>query len=751
MSLKSKDIDFTKTWHDLEETVKGVITLADIPRATWNARFSDIYFLCVAQPEPFADQLYNETKRFLDNHVVQLRKKVCSHDDSGLLQAYYHAWKEYSQGISYLQCLYLHLNQQYIKNKRLADADLIYGTLAATTSDSQEQMQIGELGLETWKKQMIMPLRVSLIPLLLYSIHMDRIGKALSVNTEVTCGVIESFVHVEEYKVRGELDLYQEIFEKPFLETSKEFYTYEVSLLLQQLNVTRCMEGITRMLSQEELRARKYLHISSLPKVRHCCEENMIAAHKSWFYVEAESMIKNERSRDLALLYPLLRPLPHGLTPLVQKLTQHITQQGLEAIIPLQGENVHIDFVETTLSVHAKYSEMLKDVFKSDQAFVGALDKACSAIVNYKADPRMPVRAPEYLAKYCDSLLKKSTKVVTEADIEEKLGRSIIVFKYVDDKDVFQKFYARMLAKRLIHQQSQSMDLEEMIIDRLKQACGYEFTSKLHRMFTDMSVSADLNAKFALSLREANQKEQLGVGFIVYVLQAGAWPLSLSNFPGPFHVLQQLEKSVQAFESFYHAQFSGRKLSWLHNLCHGELKFNYLKKPYLITVPISQMALLLLFEDCDSISCSAAASSLRLTHDQLVKHASGLVKRKILLQSTEDDLREDSVLSLNFDYRNKRTKFRITAMQQRDVPNDTESTHRSVDEDRRLYLQAAIVRIMKSRKVLKHNQLVQEVLSQSKGTFSPSTSMIKKCIEALIDKQYIERTPNNADEYSYVA
>ena len=83
-----------------------------------------------------------------------------------------------------------------------------------------------------------------------------------------------------------------------------------------------------------------------------------------------------------------------------------------------------------------------------------------------------------------------------------------------------------------------------------------------------------------------------------------------------------------------------------------------------------------------------------------------------------------------------------------------------------MYLQAAIVRIMKSRKLLKHNALIQEVLSQSKvrpaitwsctnavlqARFAPSISIIKKCIEMLIDKQYIERTQNSTDEYSYVA
>lgn len=751
MSLKPKNVDFTETWDLLQETVKGVITLANIPRATWNDRFSDVYSLCVAYPEPLADQLYNETKRFLDNHVFQLLTKVRAQDESNLLQAYHRAWTEYSQGINYLHCLYLYLNQQHIKKQKLSDAELSYGISSGMTADYQEQMEIGELGLDIWKRRMIAALRKQLVALLLENIHADRVGQAQSASTEVIYGVIQSFVRVEQYKMKRQLDMYQEIFETPFLEASGEFYTCEAAELLQQLDVTRYMERVTWRLSQEEFRAHKFLHPSSLPKVKQCCEKKMIAVHRTWLYSEAETMIEQERKRDLALLYPLLWPLPSGLVPLVQKLTQHITQQGLQAIGPLQGENVHTQFVESILDVHQKYSDLIRDVFKSDQALIGALDKACSTVVNYKPVRRQPARAPELLAKYCDSLLKKSTKPASEGEIEEKLRRSITVFKYVDDKDVFQKFYARMLAKRLIHQQSQSMDAEEVMIDRLKLACGYEFTNKLHRMFTDMSVSADLNAKFTQSLREGGRENQLGIGFMVYVLQAGAWPLALPPSPGPFHVPQQLEKSVQAFETFYHAQFSGRKLTWLHHLSQGELKFNYLKKPYLVIVQTYQMALLLLFEHCDSIQCREAAASLRLSHDQLVKHASSLVDGKILKKETEGELGEDTILKLNFDYYNKRTKFRVTGTLQRDAPHDTEAAHRSVDDDRKLYLQAAIVRIMKNRKVLRHNHLIQEVLGQSKVTFAPSIGMIKKCIEALIDKQYIERTPNSADEYSYVA
>lgn len=67
------------------------------------------------------------------------------------------------------------------------------------------------------------------------------------------------------------------------------------------------------------------------------------------------------------------------------------------------------------------------------------------------------------------------------------------------------------------------------------------------------------------------------------------------------------------------------------------------------------------------------------------------------------------MLTLNLEYSNKRTKFRITAAVQRESPQEVEQTLSSVDEDRKLYLQAAIVRVMKSRKLMRHTALIQEV------------------------------------------
>jgi 23S rRNA G2445 N2-methylase RlmL len=43
------------------------------------------------------------------------------------------------------------------------------------------------------------------------------------------------------------------------------------------------------------------------------------------------------------------------------------------------------------------------------------------------------------VARYCDTLLKKSAKGMSESETDDKLSQSITVFKYLDDKDIFQR------------------------------------------------------------------------------------------------------------------------------------------------------------------------------------------------------------------------------------------------------------------------------------------------------------------------
>uniref|UniRef100_A0A4W5MIV9 Cullin 2 n=1 Tax=Hucho hucho TaxID=62062 RepID=A0A4W5MIV9_9TELE len=725
MSLKPRVVDFDETWNKLLTTIKAVVMLDYVERATWNDRFSDIYALCVAYPEPLGEKLYTETKVFLENHVRQLYKKVLESEEKVLVM-YHRYWEEYSKGADYMDCLYRYLNTQFIKKNKLTEADLQYGY--GGVDMNEPLMEIGELALDMWRKLMIEPLQAVLIRMLLNEVKNDRCGE--DPNQKVIHGVINSFVHVEQYKKKFPLKFYQEIFEGPFLTKTGEYYKQEASNLLQESNCSQYMEKVLGRLKDEEVRCRKYLHPSSYAKVIHECQQRMVADHLQFLHGECQNIIRQEKRDDMANMYTLLRAVSSGLPHMIQELQIHIHDEGIRATSNLSQENMPTLFVESVLEVHSKFVQLINTVLNGDQHFMSALDK---------------------LAKYCDNLLKKSAKGMTENEVEDKLTSFITVFKYIDDKDVFQKFYARMLAKRLIHGLSLSMDSEEAMINKLKQACGYEFTSKLHRMYTDMSVSADLNNKFNNFIKTQESPVELGISFQIYVLQAGAWPLT--HVPSStFAIPQELEKSVQMFELFYNQHFSGRKLTWLHYLCTGEVKMNYLSKPYVAMVTTYQMAVLLAFNNSETVGYKELQDSTQMNEKELQKTIKSLLDVKMLNHdSQKEEIEAESTFSLNMSFTSKRTKFKITTSMQKDTPQEMEQTRSAVDEDRKMYLQAAIVRIMKARKVLRHNALIQEVINQSKARFNPSISMIKKCIEVLIDKQYIERSQSSSDEYSYVA
>jgi cullin 1 len=59
----------------------------------------------------------------------------------------------------------------------------------------------------------------------------------------------------------------------------------------------------------------------------------------------------------------------------------------------------------------------------------------------------------------------------------------MVIFKYLEEKDVFQTFYSTMLKKRLIHGVSASDEAEASMISKLKEqvkeACGFEYTKRL--------------------------------------------------------------------------------------------------------------------------------------------------------------------------------------------------------------------------------------------------------------------------------
>ena len=76
--------------------------------------------------------------------------------------------------------------------------------------------------------------------------------------------------------------------------------------------------------------------------------------------------------------------------------------------------------------------------------------------------------------------------------------------RYLQDKDVFERFYKQHLGKRLLMGKVTSDESERSLLSKLKTECGYQFTSRLEQMFTDIKTSHDTMAMFKAYLAENN-------------------------------------------------------------------------------------------------------------------------------------------------------------------------------------------------------------------------------------------------------
>ncbi|TKC51278.1 hypothetical protein EI555_000198 [Monodon monoceros] len=540
-------------------------------------------------------------------------------------------------------------------------------------------------------------------------IEKERNGE--TINTRLISGVVQSYVELglnedDAFAKGPTLTVYKESFESQFLADTERFYTRESTEFLQQNPVT------------------EYMKKRSSPEVW---------TSASW----------NKALGGLCCLR--LSPARTG---------GRVPPGALEAAQAESATHVREDpkmYVQTVLDVHKKYNALVMSAFNNDAGFVAALDKACGRFINNNAVTKMAQsssKSPELLARYCDSLLKKSSKNPEEAELEDTLNQVMVVFKYIEDKDVFQKFYAKMLAKRLVHQNSASDDAEASMISKLKQACGFEYTSKLQRMFQDIGVSKDLNEQFKKHLTNS---EPLDLDFSIQVLSSGSWPFQQSC---TFALPSELERSYQRFTAFYASRHSGRKLTWLYQLSKGELVTNCFKNRYTLQASTFQMAILLQYNTEDAYAVQQLTDSTQIKMDILAQVLQILLKSKLLVLEDENanvdevELKPDTLIKLYLGYKNKKLRVNINVPMKTEQKQEQETTHKNIEEDRKLLIQAAIVRIMKMRKVLKHQQLLGEVLTQLSSRFKPRVPVIKKCIDILIEKEYLERVDGEKDTYS---
>lgn len=383
-----------------------------------------------------------------------------------------------------------------------------------------------------------------------------------------------------------------------------------------------------------------------------------------------------------------------------------------------------------------------------DRKFVTAVSEAFERFVN-----SFP-RSPEYISLYVDRLLRQDLKGTSDDEVEMKLDVVMTLFRYLHEKDVFERYYKLHLTKRLLSSRTTSLDAERSFISKLKNECGYLYTSKMETMFSDMRTSAETTELFRSQIVDP-VAELHSIDISVSVLTTISWPIT--NTP-TCSVPPEVARCCARYETFYFGKHEGRRLTWQTQMASGEVRglFGGLTRQVDVAVSGYGVCILMLFNEVDSLTHDEILDKTGIPAPELVRNLQSLAMGKHRVLTKEPKVREvkgSDVFSFNDDFSSKHRRVKIQMVSaQRENEEEKCETRTRIDDDRKPLIEAAIVRIMKARKVLEHQQLIAEVSQMLVGRFLPVPSEIKKRIESLVEREFLERgEADKRSTYTYVS
>lgn len=441
-------------------------------------------------------------------------------------------------------------------------------------------------------------------------------------------------------------------------------------------------------------------------------------------------------------LWFLASRLPGGLDRVVAAVVAHGKALGLACVKEANG---------TPKSVIGGLIH-LQDHLSQLQKTVGdiPMKQIWSDVLN--VDPNVA----EFLAKYIDATLRNHK-------MTPPISAILQLFSNLQAKDVFEAFYKKDLAKRLLNQRVQSMDVERQLVSLLKVECGAGYTSKMEGMFQDVEWSRETMQRWKDSTDYVpNDKCEMEV----QILTTGYWPV-YPQYEG-LVLPDAILKPQSDFANHYRTKYQGRKIVWQYALGGCQVRFRVGEtKVYDLLVSLGQTLVLLCFnnpnkprwklsEICAAIGMQDRDEGERMLQSlSLGKEGTRILRRLVVGNTTTTTkppgptISDDDVFVVNEKFTSQHRRIKINNILWKETKDDREKVMEGVSRDRLYLIDAVLVRIMKARKTILHQQLILQVLEQVKVPAQPGD--IKKRIESLIEREYMERDEKDRNRYNYLA
>lgn len=701
-----------ESWIKLEEAVKAIQSRSTFVRYSLE-KLNQIVSNLVDGNTDLANRIHSQLKRVCEEHInnkLNLLEKSSATDTVQFLEMLDQIWRDHCKAFTLIINLFLKLDRTS-KSGGLWDTGLeIFGRLVRQKKIEQKTIA-GILSL----------------------IEQERRGDM------VNRGLIRSLVGM-----LSAIDMYT-IFENQLLDESNRYFFQQSKEKIDELDIRMYIELAEKTLNEEEKRATAYLEPGTLrPLIKHC-QTNFIGSNMVLIASRGLSdMMVNNRHDDLLRLYKLFtNEGTSGYNALKNELAQWVKHQGSAIVVNPEKDST---MVSELLEFKLKIDRVMKKCFENNRVLGDAVHDAFKYFINIRKN-----RPAELIAKHVDKMMRSGNKVIDDTQLERKLDEVMSIFRFIHGKDVFEKFYKNDLAKRLLHNRSASDDAEKAMLSKLKEECGAGFTSKLEGMFKDMEVSKELMKNYKKKSNSTDKKKEIEIN--VSILTTGNWTMPQITLDLPPAFIRLADN----FKTYYSSKHTSRKLTFNHWHSSAQVIANYKHengKPrhHELQVALSQCCILLLFNEKDDISYPEIRSETKLDDKELKRQLQSLSlgKQKLLLKSTKgNDVNDDVSFKWNDGFKAKLTRIKINQVQVKETVEENKETNEQIFQDRQLQVDAAIVRIMKAKKELSHSELMASLFEHLHFPISPPD--LKKRIEHLIDRDFIERDPDCSTRYRYLA
>ena len=690
-------------------------------------------------PHDFSQQLYERYREAFNAYIISdvlpaLREKQGEY----MLKELVKRWDNHKIMVRWLSRFFNYLDRYYIQRHNLA--------------------QLKDVGMLCFRDLVYSELKKNVKDAVLALVDKERDGE--QIDRALVKNILGIFVEMG----MGGMEAYEQDFEAHLLTNTAAFYSRKASVWIDEDSCPDYLVKAEECLRREKERVGHYLHASSETKLLKEVEKEVLAAYETQLLEKEHSgcavLLRDDKTEDLARMFRLFKRIPAGLPPVADIFKKHVEKEGVTLVKQAEdaegakkeapkdkaaaAQGTEQVFVRSIIQLHDKYLQYVVDCFSNDSLFHRALKEAFEVFCNKVVTGST---SAELLALFCDKLLQKgSSEKLSDEEVEMTLEKVVKLLAYISDKDLFGEFYRKKLSRRLLFDRSANDDHERSILTKLKTQCGAQFTSKMEGMVTDLQIAKDNQKEFEKWLDD-DETRRPKMEFAVTVLTTGFWPTyQFTELALP----EECVGCITTFKEFYDKKLQHRKLTWIYGLGQVTMKGNFASKPIELNINLFQAAILLLFNEQETLKYTEIRERLGLPDEDMARnlHSLSCAKYKLLLKEPENkSINQDDVFTYNEKFTDRMRRIKIPLPQ----INDKKKVQEDVDKDRRYAIDAAIVRTMKSRKVLPHQQLVLEVVQQLTKMFKPDFKIIKKRIEDLISRDYLERDKDNPNVFKYMA